>query len=272
MILRTTIPALLALTLALPAAAQEVVGVAPVRYRLVGDDEPAPQKARMVEEQVAAGIGEAGRTPRRTDVPEGALVVEVAVEESGALYEFEVGIAGDEAEKGRFTGPFAGMLEEVRKSVRRLVEAHGAASAPTPAAEAPAEAPAEPAAEPPAEPPAPQPEEPATERNPLWIGSVVLTAAGGAALIAGVILFLVDDPCVDETEFGCREYFDTAAPAIPLAGIGGIAAGVGIAGLIVLEPERPAEAAAEPDSGGPTVSAGLVPRRRGARLGLSVAF
>jgi len=270
-----TIATLATLTRAFPLAAAEAVGVAPVEYRLVGEDEPSPQKARMVEEQVAAAIGEAGRVPKRRDVPPDAPLVRVAVEESGALYEFTVEIVGGEVEKGRFTGPFAGMLQEVRRTVRRLVEGHFA--------------PAPPEADPPPEdlpedlsedlsedqsgaPRADPPVEAGTERNPLWVGSLVLTAAGGVAMIAGIVLFFVDDPCVDETQYGCKEYLDTTVPAIPLAGLGGIAAALGIAGLVALEPTRPSAEAAAPATGRVKVDAGVFRARGGAGLGLSLRF
>ncbi|MFO8072699.1 MAG: hypothetical protein R6V85_12580 [Polyangia bacterium] len=261
-----------------------------VGYRLVGEDSEAPEKARMVAEQAAAGVRDAGRECSPEEPPAQAPRLRISVAESGALYEVEVAIGDLEPLSTRFTGPFAGMLGEVRGLARAAVQAAGEPE--DDAKPAPAEPPAEeeaPAAA--AQGPPQQEREPAVagdedeEKTPLDSGAETddeqslarkrgaawaLTAAGGAALIAGVVLFAVEDPCVDETEHGCREYFDTVVPAIPLAGLGGVGLGLGIAGLIVLrdddrepegetdgEPAAEASLGASPLPGGAAVSAAV---------------
>ena len=67
----------------------EPVVLWPVRYRLVGEDANSPEKARMVAEQVASGARAAGRAVERGD-GEAGPGLRVAVEESGALYEFTI--------------------------------------------------------------------------------------------------------------------------------------------------------------------------------------
>lgn len=280
--------------LLLPAVtwAEERICVRDVGYRLVGEDAPAPEKARMVEEQVLASVERAGHEALHGDCEgEGAPVLAVSVAESGALYDISIALADAPAHEEQFTGPFAGMLKLVRIAVEQVL-AEWPASAPEPAPESPAGAgeepeplegatgepggPEQPQAQPgePDDEPKPPPEPSATDGdlNPLWASSLALTAVGGAAMIAGVVLLVVDDPCIDEDAHGCKERFDSSAAGIPLAGLGGIAVGVGIAGLVLLDRRRPA---AEPEPGDaprPETAAALVPVRGGAAAGVSVSF
>jgi hypothetical protein len=289
--LKVLLPVLALLLPAATAAAEEVC-VLPVEYRLVGEDAAAPEKARMVEEQVVAGVEQAGHQPVRSDCSGSEpLVLGVAVSESGALYDIAVNL-GERSSEDQLTGPFAGALQQVRRAVEALLAEVGESPEPPAAAVAPTE-PEGPAAPPAAEPEGPTKPSGAGEEsaagpdvaldrtgvNPLWAGSLVLTAAGGAALIAGIVLLAVDDPCIDDTaEHGCRERFDSSAAGIPLAGLGSIAVGVGIAGLVLLE-RRPDESAAPADEGNPVepappakASASLSPIPSGVAGGVAVTF
>jgi len=258
------------LLLPLAVHAEDRVCLQEVSYRLVGEDAPAPEKARMVEEQVLAGADKAGYQVLRGECAAGEVpVLSVAVAESGALYDIAVALGEIAAAEEQFTGPFAGMLKQTRASVEAvLVEAAAQpVSEPTSSPKPPAEADEVP----------PQPEVPpkppaeADELNPLWASSLALTVAGGAALIAGVVLLVVDDPCIDEDEaHGCKERFDSSAAGIPLAGLGGIAVGVGIAGLVLLE-RRLGDNGDQSDEA-PKAAAALVPVPGGAAAGLSLAF
>ncbi len=284
--------ALISILLAAPAALASDPIAVEVGYRLVGEDSEAPEKARMVAEQAAAGVRDAGRECSLDEPPAQAPRLRISVAESGALYEVEVAFDDLEPLSTRFTGPFAGMLGEVRSLARAAVQAAGEPDDDEPAA-APAEPPAEeetPAAA--AQGPPQQERETAVdddkeEKTPVDSGAETdderslarkrgaawaLTAAGGAALVAGVVLFAVEDPCVDETEHGCREYFDTVVPAIPLAGLGGVGLGLGIAGLIVLRDDG--RATEEETDGEPAVEAslGASPLPGGAALSAAVRF
>ena len=94
-------------------------------------------------------------------------------------------------------------------------------------------------------------------------------------VIAGVVLLFVDDPCVDEhPEYGCKERLDTTVPGMPLAGLGGIATGLGVAGLVFIGRDEEPPATDEPAPDEPTVEAawGLAPLRGGAAASLDVRF
>jgi hypothetical protein len=282
--------AIAAVVLLAPAvsAAEEQLCLAPVEYRLVGEDAPAPEKARMVREQVAAAVDEAGRLVIQvTCTADAPVVLTVSVAESGALYDIAVKV-GDVAREEQYTGPFAGALKQVRASVAAVLAevedppkpaAKAGEASPKPAAKA-GEASPKPAAGPTPEPAETGEAEPATEPvekeiNPLWAGSLALTAAGGAALIAGVVLLIVDDPCIEESaEHGCRERFEAASAGIPLAGLGGIAVGLGIAGLVLIDRQRTAEAESPPAPAAKQAEAAavLAPVPGGAAAGLAVAF
>ena len=112
----------------------------------------------------------------------------------------------------------------------------------------------------------------ADELNPLWASSLALTAAGGAAMVAGIVLLIVDDPCIEDTEaHGCKERFDSSAAGIPLAGLGGIAVGVGIAGLVLLD-RRTGGGDEGGDDEAPAPAAAVLSVPGGAAAGLSLAF
>ena len=84
-------------------------------------------------------------------------------------------------------------------------------------------------------------------------------------------LLVIDDPCIDEdAEHGCKERFDSSAAGIPLAGLGGIAVGVGIAGLVLLD--RRLGDGEDQGEEEPAPKAALVPVPGGAAAGVSLAF
>lgn len=265
-------------------AAEDQLCLAPVEYRLVGEDAAAPEKARMVREQVVAEVDRAGQVVVQvTCTADAPVVLTVAVAESGALYDITVRV-GDVEREEQFTGPFAGALKQVRTVVAEALAA--AAEKPAPAVETAPEAGTggpEPAQETGPEPaagidqsPDDEPVAPPVrqELNPLWAGSLALTAAGGAALIAGVVLLAIDDPCIEESaEHGCRERFESASAGIPLAGLGGIAVGLGIAGLILVDRERTTEEeSAPPATDEVEATAVIAPTREGVAAGLAVSF
>jgi hypothetical protein len=290
------LPTIAALLLPLGVHAAERVCLQEVSYRLVGEDAPAPEKARMVEEQVLAGAEKAGFEVLRGECSGGEVpVLAVSVAESGALYDIAVAVGEQAAAEEQFTGPFAGMLKQIRSSVEAALAEAAAQTTPEPEPEAEPEP--EPEPEPEAEPEGGSSTESASaeasaglsnsnaaeasaglsnskadELNPLWASSLALTVVGGAAMIAGVVLLLVDDPCIDEDpDHGCRERFDSSAAGIPLAGLGGIAVGVGIAGLVLLD--RRVGGGDEPiEDEAPEPAAALVPLPGGAAAGLSWSF
>jgi hypothetical protein len=277
------VPVITVLLLPLDVCAEERVCLQEISYRLVGEDAPAPEKARMVEEQVLSGAEQAGVEVLRGDCAEGEVpVLAVAVAESGALYDIAMAVGERAATEDQFTGPFAGMLQQIRKTVVAVLAEATAQPGPEPEPEAEPEP--EPGPEPEAEPEGGSSTESASaeasaglsnsnavELNPLWASSLALTVAGGAAMIAGVVLLVVDDPCIDEdAEHGCKERFDSSAAGIPLAGLGGIAVGVGIAGLVLLD-RRLGESEDQSDEE-PTPKATLSPIPGGAAAGLSLAF
>jgi hypothetical protein len=253
--------------LPLPAAAAKVA-VLPVPYRLVGEGAPSAEKARMVEEQVAAGAVEAGFEVVRGDrvkavgpcveptcVPTvaGKLEVDqavlVTVDESGALYEIKVFLAQGRSQSGQVTGPFAAALQKARSLAREALET-ARAIAPKPAALPPEPAPA----------PAPAPRPAVEQRRPpptviireeapppvdkprdgaqrgLWIASWVGAAAGTAAIVSGLVLSFVDDPCEDESrDHGCKERLDLSSIGLPMLSVGAVAAALGVAGIFLLD-------------------------------------
>ena len=92
-------------------------------------------------------------------------------------------------------------------------------------------------------------------------------------MIAGVVLLVVDDPCIDEDQaHGCKERFDSSAAGIPLAGLGGIAVGVGIAGLVLLDRRRGPSEDPEDEDEAPSPKAAAVPIPGGVATGISWSF
>jgi len=300
--MRTVLYALVGLLLAGPALAEQVA-VLPVEYRLVGEDAPAPEKARMVSEQLSAAIVEAGKEPlggapvaAALEQVEGgaacsersclselgaqlgvAQVIAASVAESGALYELRIAVADREPLTGRITGPFSAALTEVKRlageALTPLPEPVAEATAATPQTP---EGPPEPVAEPagPDAPATPPGEDDGDEDRRVRVlrgGAWGLTAAGGAALIAGVVLLLVDDPCVeDDPQHGCKERLDTTVPGMPLAGLGGIAAGLGVAGLVFIG--RDDEGDGTGDEPPAETALGVTPLPGGAAASYRVSF
>jgi hypothetical protein len=261
--MRSTLALVVLFALPLPAAAARVA-VLPVAYRLVGDGSTSAEKARMVEEQVAAAAVEVGfevlrGAPVKAVGPcvEAACVPTVAgkleadqavlvtVDESGALYEIKVFLAQGRSASGQVTGPFATALVRARELAREALET-ARAIAPKPVAPKPEPAPAAPPA---AEPKRPLPtiiireEAPPAAEKPhsdtqrfLWIGSWVAAGVGTAAIVSGLTLTFVEDPCQDETrDHGCKERLDLSTIGIPMLSLGAVAAAVGVAGILLLD-------------------------------------
>jgi len=272
------------------AVAAGEIALAPVEYRLVGDGGESPEKARMIEEKVAAGLEDAGLEVLRGEEVARALEEErreggarsdpalldevavrtaadravlVSVAESGALYEFTVAVSTGVVMEGQVTGPFSEAMAEARRLAREAVEAPPEEASPN-----------EPAPEEGPPPPAETDGDGAAEQGGaeaapadgwLYDGSIALTAIGGAALAVGIVLLVVDDPCVEEDSHGCRERLDASSLGIPFAGVGALAAGLGIAGLVLLEDDGETDQTAR-------VSVGAAPSHGGAAATCRVSF
>ncbi|MDD5306578.1 MAG: hypothetical protein PHU25_04580 [Deltaproteobacteria bacterium] len=291
--MRSTILLVALVALPFPAAAAKVA-VLPVGYRLVGEGSTSSEKARMVEEQVAAAAAEAGfeavrGAPVKAVGPcveasclptvAGKLEVDqavlVTVDESGALYEITVFLARGSGRSGQVTGPFAAALVKTRELAKEALET-ARAVVPKPVAPLPEPAPVLP---PVAEQKRPLPtviireqalpamEKPRddTQRG-LWIASWIAAGTGTAALVSGLVLAFVEDPCQsDSNDHGCKERLDLSTIGLPMLGVGAVVAAVGVAGVVLLDDDKGTNPASK-------AKAGVAPLPGGGAAAFEVEF